>query len=189
MAPLGPEFPDFSPAEGTPSKARSGNDIVRPRKQQSISDLIQGDVVFEELTTVTSDWVPDDPAAIRFRDDVLKTLKKLVNGTPDYDTGWFYVESGWNWYDINHELGAVPKRTLIYISEVEEPKAGKDAIWEVTADPNIYNPDTVGLFTYGLRLSHAAAGDKSFVLTLGNSIMGWGETDFDTGYLRVLVWR
>lgn len=191
MAPMGPEIPVFTPTVGTPSKARSGNDTVRPRKQQSANDLVQGDVVWDELTRISSDWVPEDQAAIRFRDEVLETLKKLVNGTPDYDTGWFYAEAGSKSYDVNHEIGAVPKRTLIYYSEVEEPKAGKDVVWEISPQPatvvSSVGPPIVYL-AYGIWLSHAADGSKSFVLTAQDYILAWAA-QYATGYLRVLVWR
>jgi hypothetical protein len=183
---MGPEVPDESDLSGSGTIYNLGSG--GSRLSQSYNRVAKGDVDFESLKKITSDWVPDDPAAIRFRDNVLEALNRLLNSTPDFDTGWFYVENGGNWYNVNHELGAAPRRTLVYWSDVEEPQAGKDVIAEMPLAPNVYTDVSDNLYKYGIRIYHQVDGSKSQIITADDYVFGWSN-DGKTGYLRVLVWR
>lgn len=186
MPKMGPEVPDVE--EVSSSGVDHSLSAFGTRLTQDYDKVAKGDVVFENLKNVTSDWVPDDPAAVRFRDTSVNGLNRLLNNTPDFDTGWFYVENGGNWYDIEHRIGAVPKRTLIYWSDVKEPKAGNDSIVEMSSAFHIYQNLLGQLLRYGVWLFHNVDGKKSQIVTADDYVFGWGDTG-RTGYLRVLVWR
>jgi len=183
MGPKTPEVTDFTLTQKTSYFNQLGN-----RETQAYNYLVQGDVRFEELKKIASDWIPEDPAGVRFRDAVVEALNRLLNDTPDYDTGWFYAEAGDNSYEIGHNIGAVPKRATVYFSEVEEPVAGKDTVWHISCKWNIYQNLLGQLLKYGVYLIHSVDGKSSFILTAADYVRGWG-TDGVNGYLRVLLWR
>lgn len=145
--------------------------------------LKTGDHRIERFKALAAEWVPEDKGAIKFRDMVLEELERLVNNDPDYDTGYFEVKAGGLWYEINHNLGRVPTRYIIYLdsNNTGEPTTEKT---HLVVMPPVYEQTAAGDDRY-FRLMHNTGGTKSFITTAGDYIHG----AYDTAHIRVLLWR
>jgi len=166
--------------------ATSGGIAVRgtgTAAEQADWKIKTGDHKIERIRRIAAEWVPEDRGALKFRDSVLQELERLANNTPDYDTGYFLAEAGNKKYTFDHQLGSIPKRSVVYLSYVEEPVAGKDTIFEVVP---VLAYD--GATQWGFFLQHSASGNQTYIYTSTDYVYSQFAT-FVSCYLRVLLWR
>jgi hypothetical protein len=97
-----------------------------------------------------------------------------MNGIPDFDTGYLYVEKDSS-YDVEHNLGQLPSKFAFYFSSSEEPKMNKDTIYSVL--PMIVS-------NVGFTISHK--NENECTIATGSSYVQGTNTN---GYLRIMFWR
>lgn len=160
-----------------------GSDEVNPALRKT------GDHKVERMKKIVSEWIPEDKGAIKFRDMVMSELERLVNGIPDYDTGYFNIEvvgSGFNRYTIAHGLNRIPTRYTIYADTqgTDEPVAGKSGVVVLASVFDNYW-DGSGNVSRGVLLSHSIEGNESYITVAGDYV--W--SDQTSANIRVLLWR
>ncbi len=125
------------------------------------------------------------PFAINTKNVDGYNLKELIDlaRTPDYDSGWFFVEPGKN-YDKEHKLGSLPRTATI---------------WGAT-DSNGSNMYLLMDGHYWTNGGHGCwlqkiTSDSYRISTGFHSAMWAGGTDYFTdwsalsGYIKVLMWK
>lgn len=182
--PLGPELPEFESetlVEGNnPPFNLTSAEEQNPRLRKT------GDHKIERFKKLISEWIPDDKGAIKFRDQVLEELERLVNDEPDFDTGYFKVEAGYNYYTMEHGLGRIPTRSIIYIGtqDTDEPSGNLSGVYEQGSHfDTIWNGASNE--SRGTYLIHSMDGSETRLLTGGDYV----ASDVTSAYVRVLFWR
>lgn len=169
-------------------------------------------VVSSSIAWITREWRPDDKAAQRFKDDVIRRVEQLFNNTstgtgggedeeaggggtsPDlfFDTGYFWLTSknyvpNNDTHVVKHNLGQIPSRFSIFFCNKQNPDF--DPLNPVIiASPTVIvddlTPDTYAGFwvTFDTKNTLKFWGAK-------NKVIHSGSEAPQAGYFRMLMWK
>ena len=118
---------------------------------------------------------------------IKRAIGLTLNNRPDYDSGYFKIESTGdttiNTYYLDHEIGSVPRRQIIYCA-ADRPT---DELGYVRVIPpyDIYSSISAAGHNLGLTLQHRLDGDRSKIITRRGPIF-FNSTE---AWIRVLLWR
>ena len=123
-------------------------------------------------------------AAMAFQDKVAMSINTLTDDLPYFDTEYIFVEAGNN-YEIEHNLGVVPKRVVGYIMQNDNPKENKDLIYLYPLG-SIEWRDVGGVEKIsGNRVRFK----NKNTLTLFYEAMDYVFDTWTSGWVRLLIWR
>ena len=166
--------------------------------------LYEGDhVVATNITRVTREWRPEDKAAQRFKDDVIRRIEQLFNNTstgtgggeddeesgggtsPDlfFDSGYFGMKKGEE-HTIKHNLGQIPSKFTFFCASDITPEIGTDIIMVVS--PGLVfdgNSEWRGFWT------DFPTKNTMLITTGTHGVVNSGSTGWVEGNFRVLMWK
>lgn len=147
----------------------------------------QGAHKIRRMRSIVKDWKQIDQATQRHLRQVTNIVEQQISGIPDFDSGYFKVETGFKVYTLDHGLGSVPTRYCIFFTTESKAPSDSDLLFVVAPTFDYYDPDGAGeYYSSGFQLFHQADGAKSFIQT-GEHYL-YTQT-YTSGNIRVLLWR
>jgi len=113
---------------------------------------------------------------------VFRILHKILNNVPDYDSGYFKVTPG-NQYYMEHALGIIPTRATVYYSQTKPERSMNYVQHHSFYD--VKGAALGGSGLVGLTLFHRCDGMHSYIRSRGTYV----HWDHEEAWVRVLLWR
>ncbi len=208
--------PDADSDESSPKDA-----TITTRNTTSMNtgeEILEGEhETSKAVYRLNREWRPKEPAAQRFKDNVVRLLENILNNTsggsgggdPDPGGGGgvpgiepdLFWDSGYIWFFCNndnpfvlefaHNMGQVPTRYTIFYSNAAKPVLGTDDVYVINTGKVISGDnETIGVdLTVKDKMTMRMSIAKDYLSGAG----GWGipklKTGPNEGYIRLMVWR